>query len=427
MIKNDRRVAITGIGMITPLGMNSKDTWANLITTKSGIQKITRFDTSNLPCKIAGLIPYDNTLILTTSRGNEASIDPANKKQDVFMQCGIVATQEAIEDSGLDINMSEDIKNNTGVIIGSGIGGLQVISNNAVKFYAENNNRISPYFIPSSLSNLISGHVSIKYGFRGPNQSVTTACATGAHAIIDAMRIIKCNEANIMIAGGSEAAVTGLGVAGFAAIKALSTKYNDNPEAASRPWDKDRNGFVMAEGAAVVVLEELEHAKKRNANIYAEIVGYGLSSDAHHITAPHPEGIGGQMSMLNAIRYAQINAQDIDYINAHATSTEIGDLIELKAIKNVILNNNPNVAISSTKSSIGHLLGAAGSLEIIFSALALQNQVVPPTLNLDNPIDEVRGINLVPHTPQERKMNYVLSNAFGFGGTNASVILKRYV
>ncbi len=345
-------------------------------------------------------------------------------KKDIFIQYGIIAAQEAIEDSGIDLNNNEKIKESTGVIIGTGLGGIQSTADNVINLYI--NNKISTYFIPSILSNLISGHISIMYGFRGPNQSVNSACATGAQAISDAARMIKCNEANIMIAGGAEAAITDISMAGFNAIKALSTKYNDNPKAACRPWDKDRNGFVMSEGAGVVVLEELEHAKKRRAKIYAELTGYGLSSDAYHITSPHPEGIGSQIAMLKAIKTSKIHIGDINYINAHATSTEKGDLIELKSIKNLILKENSKVAISSTKSSTGHLLGASGSVEIIFSALALQNQVIPATLNLDNPIEEAKDINLVPNIPQECKINHILSNSFGFGSTNVSIVLTKF-
>ncbi len=418
----NRRVVVTGIGLITPLGLDVKDTWNNLIAGKSGIVKNNRCDVSNLPCQIAGLV--GNDLEKPFNAANYINAKEV-RKMDIFMQYGIIAAQEAIRDSNINTT-SEDIKENTGTLIGSGIGGLKAIDENAVKFHANPSSKtISPFFIPSCLSNLISGHISIMYGFRGPNHSVVTACATGAHAIGDAARIIKCNDANIMIAGGSEAAITPLGIAGFAAVRALSTKYNDNPQAACRPWDKDRDGFVMSEGAGIVVLEELEHAKKRNAKIYAEIVGYSLTSDAHHITSPHPEGKGGYFAMLKSLRNANINIEDIDYINAHATSTIAGDLSELKAIQNLFLAKNPKIAVSSTKSSTGHLLGATGSVEIIFSILAMRDQVAPPTLNLDNPIDEVK-LNLVPNTTQSRKINYVLSNSFGFGGTNTSIVLKRF-
>lgn len=420
----NRRVVITGIGMVTPLGVNAKSSWENLIQCKSGITRIHRFDTSNLKCKIAGLVLHDSTLKIYSIRGHELLVDSTDKKKDIFIQYGIIAAQEAIEDSGIDLSNNEEVKDNTGVIIGTGLGGIQSTADNVINLYT--NNKISTYFIPSILSNLISGHISIMYGFRGPNQSVNSACATGAQAISDAARMIKCNEANIMIAGGAEAAITDISMAGFNAIKALSTKYNDNPKAACRPWDKDRNGFVMSEGAGVVVLEELEHAKKRRAKIYAELTGYGLSSDAYHITSPHPEGIGSKIAMLKAIKTSKIHIGDINYINAHATSTEKGDLIELKAIKNLILKENSKVAISSTKSSTGHLLGASGSVEIIFSALALQNQVIPATLNLDNPIEEAKDINLVPNIPQECKINHILSNSFGFGSTNVSIVLTKF-
>ncbi|KJV55443.1 beta-ketoacyl-acyl-carrier-protein synthase II [Orientia chuto str. Dubai] len=422
---NDRRVVITGIGMITPLGTNAKVSWQNLIKCESGITQIHRFDTSNLKCKIAGLVLYDDKLTIYSPRGDELLVDFTNKKHDLFIQYGIIAAQEAIEDSGIDLNINEEIKENIGVIIGTGMGGIQTIADNAISLYT--GNKISTYFITSSLSNLISGHISVMYGFRGPNQSVTSSCATGAHAIIDAARMIKCNEANVMIAGGSEAIISDIAITGFNAIKALSTRYNDNPKAASRPWDRNRDGFVMSEGAGIVVIEELKHAKKRGAKIYAELSGYGLSSDAYHITCPHPDGIGAKAAMLKAIKNSKINIKDINYVNAHATSTKKGDLIELNAIKNLILKENYKTAISSTKSSTGHLLGASGSVEVIFTALTLKNQVIPATLNLDNPIEEAKDINLVPNIPQECKINYALSNSFGFGSTNVSIALTKFI
>lgn len=410
---NTRRVVITGIGLFTPLGKNVKNNWDNLISGRSAIKKITKFDTSNSSVKIAGeieqFIPED-------------FIAPGDiKKMDLFIQYGLAAAQEAILDSGW-IPTNEEDSLRSGVIVGSGIGGLQAIENAAIQL--KETGRVTPFFIPSCLINLLSGHISMKYNFKGPNHSVVTACATGAHAIGDASRLIKYGDADIMIAGGAEAPITPLGLAGFASARALSTKYNDAPEKASRPWDKDRDGFVMGEGAGILVLEEYEHAKKRNAKIYAEVVGYGLASDAYHITSSHPEGIGGQNAMKAAMKDAKLNPNDIGYINAHGTSTPIGDASELKAVQMVFEEQIKTIKMSSTKSSIGHLLGAAGSVEAIYTALALRDQILPPTLNLDDPMDEVQ-IDLVPLEAKNHKFDYALTNSFGFGGTNVSVSLKK--
>ncbi|MDF2964786.1 MAG: fabF [Rickettsiaceae bacterium] len=416
----ERRVVVTGLGLITPLGLNVSSTWDNLLKGKSGLRKISRFDASELSCQIAGEInksPED---------GFDAQkfIEPRDiKKMDTFMHYGIAAAVEAIEDSGW---MPEDeySKEQTGVMIGSGIGGLSIIEENVKILNEQSAKRISPFFIPASLINLVSGHISMKYGFRGPNHAVVTACATGAHAIGDAARLIKFGDADVMIAGGAEAAICPIGVAGFAALRALSTGYNDSPECASRPWDKARDGFVMGEGAGVVVLEEYEHAKKRGAKIYAEIRGYGLSGDAYHMTSPHPEGAGSRKAISSAMKHAGLNYGDIDYINAHGTSTQMGDLLELDTVQSLFLEHNSKIAMSSTKSSIGHLLGAAGSVEAIFSILAIRDQIAPATINLDDPIEEVR-MDLVPNTPKEMKINNIISNSFGFGGTNATLVITK--
>ncbi|WP_341747959.1 beta-ketoacyl-ACP synthase II [Candidatus Tisiphia endosymbiont of Dascillus cervinus] len=415
-----RRVVITGIGLITPLGVGVKPSWEGIIKNRSGIKSITRFDTSNLACKIAGTVDH------STDNGfnPEKFIDPRNvHKMDLFIQYGIGAATEAIEDSGWKVK-DELSGDRTGLILGSGIGGLGMIEETSVKFHKENNGKVSPFFIPSSLINLFAGHVSIKYGFTGPNQAVVTACSTGSHAIGDAMRMIQYGNVDVMVAGGAEAPVTLVGVAGFVAARALSTKYNSTPELASRPWDQDRDGFVMGEGAGVVVLEEYEHAYARNAKIYAEIIGYGSTGDAYHMTSPHPDGRGAYRAMSEALKDAKIDASLIDYINAHGTSTQVGDAIELTAVQKLFLDANPNVLMSSTKSSIGHLLGAAGSVELIYSILAMRDQVAPPTLNLHKPIAEAK-IDLVALEAKNTKISYVLSNSFGFGGTNASLIIKK--
>ncbi|XVN43347.1 MAG: beta-ketoacyl-ACP synthase II [Candidatus Rickettsia vulgarisii] len=412
---SSRRVVITGIGLVTPLGVDVKSSWDGLVVGRSGIKPITQFNTNTLACKIAGIIDGFTP---------EKYIDPRNlKKMDLFIQYGIAAATEAIEDSGWKAT-DELSANRTGLILGSGIGGLKMIEETSVKFHAENTGKVSPFFIPASLINLLSGHVSIKYGFTGPNHAAVTACSTGAHAIGDAMRMIQYGNVDVVVAGGAESPITPIGVAGFVAAKALSTKYNDTPEIASRPWDKNRDGFVMGEGAGVVVLEEYEHAKARGAKIYDELVGYGSTGDAYHITSPHPEGRGAYRAMSEALKDAKITPSSIDYINAHGTSTPVGDLIELNAVQKLFLEENPKILMSSTKSSTGHLLGATGSMELIFSVLAMQNQIIPPTLNLNDPLEEAK-IDLVPFKAKEAKIDYALSNSFGFGGTNASLIIKK--
>ena len=416
-----RRVVITGMGLVTSLGCGVETNWKSLLAGKSGIRGIQSFDVSDLSAKIAGQVPTGET-------GDglfnvDDWIPPKEQRRmDNFIIYGLAAAIQAVSDSGWEPENEED-QARTGVLIGSGIGGLEEISKNSVKMEEGNIRRISPFFIPASLINLVSGHVSIKYGFRGPNHSIVTACSTGAHAIGDAARIIMWEDAEVMVAGGTEAAVCRLGVAGFCAARALSTNFNDDPERASRPWDKDRDGFVMGDGAGIVVLEELEHAKARGANILAEVVGYGMSGDAHHITAPAKDGKGAQRCMEAALKRAGVNPEDIDYINAHGTSTPLGDEIEYNAVERVFGDSAKGLSMSSTKSAIGHLLGAAGAVEAIFSILAMRDGVVPPTLNLDNP--SVNGkIDLVAHQAKEKPVKLILSNSFGFGGTNASLVFK---
>jgi 3-oxoacyl-[acyl-carrier-protein] synthase II len=415
-----RRVVVTGVGAVTPLASNVSLSWERLLGGESGLKSITSFDVSDLPCKVSAQI------VVGQAQGNfnpDDILHPKDqKKVDPFILYAIAASKEAVKDSGW-VAETDEQQIRTGVMIGSGIGGLQKIEE-GVTFINENGpRRLSPFFIPGCLINLASGHVSIEYHFRGPNQSVVTACSTGAHAIGDAAEIIKRGDADVMVAGGAEAAICRIGLAGFVAARALSTSFNDTPTAASRPWDKDRDGFVMGEGAGIVVLEEYEHAKARGAHIYGELVGYGLSGDAHHITAPAKDGDGGFRAMKMALEKAKINPSDVGYINAHGTSTPLGDEIELGAVKRLFGSAAYDLSMSSTKSAIGHLLGAAGSVEAIFSLLALRDQVCPPTLNLENP-SESCDLDLVPHTAKERKITYALSNAFGFGGTNSSLIFK---
>lgn len=414
-----RRVVVTGMGMVTPLACGVEETWERLIAGESGIRAIQSFDVSDLPAKIAGQVPRGET---AEGKWNPDDwVDPREQRRiDPFIGYGIAAAMQAVEDSGWKPE-DEESRERTGVLIGSGIGGLEAIYESSLLLHERGPRRISPFFIPSALINLASGHVSIRYGFKGPNHSVVTACATGAHAIGDAARMIALDDADVMVAGGAEAAICRLGIAGFAAARALSTHFNDMPEKASRPWDRNRDGFVMGEGAGVVVLEEYEHAKARGAKIYAELVGYGMSGDAHHITAPPEDGNGGFRAMRMALRRARMNPEDIDYINAHGTSTPLGDEIELGAVKRLFGDHAYKLSMSSTKSAIGHLLGAAGSVEAIFSILAVQRGVVPPTLNLDEP-SEGCDIDLVPHQAKERPVRAALSNSFGFGGTNASLI-----
>ncbi|MBC8338494.1 MAG: beta-ketoacyl-ACP synthase II [Rhodospirillales bacterium] len=416
-----RRVVVTGLGLVTSLGCGVEANWKNLIAGKNGIRAIESFDTSDLPAKIAGQVPEGDTADgLFNAEDWVSSKD--QRRMDDFIVYGLTASTQAVENSGWMPDAEEDLFR-TGVMIGSGIGGLNEIAKNAILAESGKTRRISPFFIPASLINLVSGHVSIKYGFKGPNHSVVTACSTGAHAIGDAARIIMWDDADVMIAGGAEAAICRLGVAGFCAARALSTNFNDTPEKASRPWDKDRDGFVMGDGAGVVVLEELEHAKARGANILAEVVGYGMSGDANHITAPAEDGNGARRCMEAALKRAGANPEDVDYVNAHGTSTPLGDEIEYKAIQQVFGEHSKNFLMSSTKSAIGHLLGAAGAVESIFSMLAIRDGIVPPTLNLDNPSVN-GGIDLVPYEAKERPVKMALSNSFGFGGTNASLVFK---
>ena len=417
-----RRVVVTGIGILTSLGMGAEKNWGNLIAGKSGLSKLERFDTSYVPSKVAGEIKHGEEPGQFNPLDYLSSKDL--KKMDHFITYGMVAAIAAVEDSGWMPTAQEDL-DMTGVMIGSGIGGLPTIEETVIAMHTAPERRISPFFIPSCLINLVSGNLSIKYGFSGPNHSVVTACSTGAHAIGDAARLIQAGDANVMIAGGTEGAICNASFAGFSAAKALSTSFNDTPEKASRPWDRDRDGFVMGEGAGIVVLEELEHAKKRGAKIYGEVVGYGLTGDGYHITAPHPEGRGGFRAMQMALKKAGLNLDQVNYVNAHGTSTPMGDEIELGAVERLFGDNAKNMAMSSTKSSIGHLLGAAGSVEAIFSLLAINNNIVPPTLNLENPPENLI-IDLVPNKAKEMKVDVALSNSFGFGGTNASLIFKRY-
>ena len=416
-----RRVVVTGMGIACPLGLGVEYVWRRLINAESGIGTITAFDTKDVPCKIAGQVPAGP---IAEGKLNVSEWIPVKdqKKMDRFIHLAMAAGSMAIEDSGWVPKTDEDHWG-AGVMIGSGIGGLETISEAALLLHQGKIRRLSPFFIPSALANLASGHLSIKYGLKGPNHAVVTACASGVHAIGDAARIIMWGDADIMVAGGTEATVCELGVAGFSAARALSTSFNDNPTAASRPWDKDRDGFVMGEGAGVVVLEEYEHAKKRGAKIYAEVAGYGMSGDAHHITAPAEGHDGAFRAMKAAMRNGGITPADIQYVNAHGTSTPMGDDLELEAVERMFGDHAKNIAMSSTKSAIGHLLGAAGAVEAIFSILAIRDGVAPPTLNLDNPSRE-SVIDRVAKTAQQRKIDVALSNSFGFGGTNASIIFR---
>lgn len=416
-----RRVVVTGIGMVTPLGSGANVSWDRLINGESGVSAIQSFDVSDLSSRIAGQVPLGDQDSGKFNADDWIS-SKDRRKMDDFILYAVAAASEAIADSGWDPQTDEE-RELTGVMIGSGIGGLKVIQDGAVTLHEKGPRRVTPFFIPASLINLASGQVSIRYGFKGPNHSVVTACSTGAHAIGDAGRMIQWEDADVMIAGGAEAAICRLGIAGFASARALSTGYNDTPESASRPWDKDRDGFVMGEGAGVVVLEELEHAKARGAKIYGELIGYGMTGDAHHITSPAEDGSGAFRSMRNALKRAGLNPEDIDYINAHGTSTPMGDEIELHAVKRLFGDAAYDLSMSSTKSAVGHLLGAAGSVEAIFAIKAMNHGVVPPTLNLDNPSDGC-DLDLVPHQPKERKVRNVLSNSFGFGGTNASLVFS---
>ncbi len=424
-----RRVVITGIGMVTPLAGNREATWSRLIAGKSGAQRIDLFETDDLPCQIACQVPFADGR--GGGAGDEHAFDPdktvsakERRRIDDFILFGMAAADEALADSGWHPTDPHD-QERTGVMIGSGIGGLQTIYDYSIILKEGGPRKVSPFFIPASLINLASGQVSIKHGLKGPNHSVVTACATGAHAIGDSARLIKYGDADVMVAGGAEAAICRLGVAGFCAAKAMSTNFNDNPEAASRPYDRDRDGFVMGEGAGVVVLEELEHAKARGAKIYAEVVGYGLSGDAYHITSPSEDGDGGFRAMSMALKHAGIAPEEVDYINTHGTSTPKGDEIEVRAIERLFGERAGHVMVSSTKSAIGHLLGAAGAVEAAFCALAMRDSVIPPTLNLDNPSFEPK-VDLVAKTARKAKVKVALSNSFGFGGTNAALVMRAY-
>jgi 3-oxoacyl-[acyl-carrier-protein] synthase II len=415
-----RRVVVTGLGLVTPLGGDVETSWANIIAAKSGAGAITRFDASDQKCRIACEVkPADHAYGFDASKRVDHKIQ---RQVDPFIVYGIDAAGQAIEDAGL-LDMSEDERLRAGCSIGAGIGGLPGIESESIVLHEKGPGRVSPHFVHGRLINLISGQVSIKYGLMGPNHAVVTACSTGAHSIGDAARMIAMDDADVMLAGGAEGAICPLGIAGFAQARALSTGFNDTPEKASRPYDRDRDGFVMGEGAGVVVLEEYEHAKARGAKIYAEVVGYGLSGDAYHVTAPHPEGYGAYRSMEMALKKAGMTPSDIDYINAHGTST-MADTIELGAVKRLFGNAIGKVSMSSTKSAIGHLLGGAGAVEAIFCILAIRDQIVPPTLNLDNPDEGTEGVDLVPLKAKKREVKAVLNNSFGFGGTNASLVMK---
>ena len=417
-----RRVVVTGMGIACPLGLGVERVWKRLIEGESGIRAIQSFDTAELTAKIAGQVPLGTRAEGKLDIGEWITVKD-QKKMDRFIHLAVVAATEAVEDSGWAPG-DEDARCATGVMIGSGIGGLGTIYEASVLVSQGKSRRLSPFFIPSALINLASGHVSIKYGFKGPNHSVVTACATGVHAIGDAARLIMLGDADVMVAGGAEGAVNELGMAGFCASRALSTNFNDRPVAASRPWDRDRDGFVMGEGAGIVVLEELEHAKARGAKIYGEVGGYGMSGDAHHITAPAEGHEGAYRAMKAAFRNGGMQPGDVQYVNAHGTSTPLGDDLELEAVERFFGDDAKGLAMSSTKSATGHLLGAAGAIEAIFSLLAIRDSVVPPTLNLENP-SRASVIDRVPLAAQERRVDVALSNSFGFGGTNASILFKR--
>ncbi len=417
-----RRVVVTGLGLISPFGVGVEHGWKELLSGRSACAKVEKFETGDLPCKIAHSIPRGD--------GSDGTFDPEQflepkelRKIGDFILYGMVAADEAIRDSGWQ-PLTEEERCATGVMIGSGIGGLDGIEQTSILLRDRGPRRVSPFFIPGQIINLISGQVSIRHGLKGPNHAVVTACSTGAHAIGDASRLIQFGDADVMLAGGAEAPITRLSLAGFAACRALSTDRNDEPEKASRPYDRDRDGFVMGEGAGVVVLEELEHAKARGAKIYAEVTGYGLTGDAYHITAPSEDGDGAFRCMSAALKRAGLSPADIDYINAHGTST-MADTIELGAVERLLGNAAGNVSMSSTKSSIGHLLGGAGAVEAIYSILAIRDNIAPATINLDNP-ERPTPVDLVPHMPRERKIDVALSNSFGFGGTNASLVFQRY-
>ncbi len=416
-----RRVVVTGLGLVTPLGSDVETTWANLIAGKSGAGRITHFDASDQKCLIACEVkPKDHPWGFDPDKRVDHKVQ---RQVDPFIIYGIDAAGQAIEDAGL-LEMTEAERFRAGCSIGSGIGGLPGIEKESLVLAEKGPGRVSPHFVHGRLINLISGQVSIKYGLMGPNHAVVTACSTGAHSIGDAARMIAMDDADVMLAGGAEATICPIGIAGFAQARALSTAFNDAPEKASRPYDQARDGFVMGEGAGVVVLEEYERAKARGAKIYAEVIGYGLSGDAYHVTAPHPEGSGAFRSMEMAVRKSGLALSEIDYINAHGTSTPMGDELELGAVRRLFGDHLKTMSMSSTKSAIGHLLGGAGAVESIFCILAMRDQIVPPTLNLDNPSESCIGVDLVPHVAKKRSVKAVLNNSFGFGGTNASLVMR---
>ena len=417
-----RRVVVTGLGMVSPLGCGIEPTWKRILNSESGARRIETFDVSDLTSQIACVVPRgDGTG--GTFNANQWMEPKDQRKVDDFIIFAMCAARQALDDANWHPASEED-KCATGTMIGSGIGGLSGIADTSILLHERGPRKVSPFFIPGRLINLASGYVSIEHGLKGPNHSVVTACSTGAHAIGDAGRLIALGDANVMVAGGAESAVNRLSLAGFAACRALSTSFNDRPKQASRPYDRDRDGFVMGEGAGCVVLEDLEHAQARGARIYAEVIGYGLSGDAYHITSPAPDGDGAYRAMGAALKRAGLTASDLDYVNAHGTSTPVGDEIELRAVERLLGNAAATTSMSSTKSSIGHLLGAAGAVEAIFCILALRDQIAPPTLNLDNPSVET-AIDLVPHVAKKRRIHVALSNSFGFGGTNASLVLRE--
>ena len=411
-----RRVVVTGLGMLSPVGNTAEESWKNLLAGKSGICKIEHFDTTDFPSKIAGLVKgFDPEQFDITKKDA--------RKMDMFIQYGIAAGLMAFEDSGLKITPENAPR--VGCAVGSGIGGLGLIEQNISALIASGPRKVSPFFVPSTIINMVSGHLSIRLGARGPNVATVTACSSGTHAIGMSARLIQYGDADVMICGGAEKASTPMGIAGFCALKALSTR-NDEPEKASRPWDIDRNGFVLGDGAGILVLEELEHAKARGAKIYAELAGFGMSSDAYHMTAPCEDGAGASLAMQNAINDGGITPAQVGYVNAHGTSTHLGDLVEIRAVKSTFGDAVKTVRISSTKSMTGHLLGAAGAIEAVITTMAVRDQICPPTINLDNPDPEVEGINLVPNVAQKADFEYAISNSFGFGGTNGSLLFKKY-